>query len=74
MNDLADKIICGDCIEILTKVCELGGLLSDMRVTAGHLGTDPHLLGWVTNQFRVRMDSRKDYTPEWVLAGSRELA
>ena len=53
---------------------ELERLLSDMRVTTKHLSSDPHLLRWVTNQFRVRMRSKKDYQPEQVTAGLKEMA
>jgi hypothetical protein len=55
------------------EVAELKRLLSDMGVTAKQLCADPHLLGWVTNQFRIRMNSKKSYSLEQVLTGSKEL-
>jgi len=56
------------------EISELKRLLSDMKVTAKDLHADPHLLGWVANQLRVRMDSKESYLPAQVLAGSGELA
>ncbi len=55
------------------EIHEIGRLLSDMKVAPKQLDSDPHLLKWVANQLRVRMNSNRDYHPEHVLAGAKEL-
>jgi len=44
-----------------------------MKVAPKQLAYNPHLLRWVANQLRVRMNSAKDYHPEQVLSGAKEL-
>jgi len=56
------------------EIDEVERLLTDMKVALKQLDSDPHLLKWVANQLRVRTNSAKGYSPEQVLAGTKELA
>ena len=57
-----------------TELNELKRLLSDMERPAEEIAVDKNLLELFTNQFAVRMNNQKCYSPEKIVTALRDLA
>ena len=56
------------------ETSELKRLLSDMERPAGEIAADENLLELFTNQFAVRLNGRKQYSTEKIIAALEDLA